>query len=142
VAAAVLAVAGAVAVLTIVPNGDRTAAPPNTEVRAPVTLSLSCPPLSDGGRWLVRCEWSTSTAGDVTDYRVLRSVDGQATGRVFQVGPDATTYVDTTVERGVAYRYVVRAERAGGSAAETSPLVLVTWPAESPTSTTTSTTRA
>jgi hypothetical protein len=114
---------------------------PTTEVHAPTTLSLSCAPLFDGGHWLVRCEWSASTAGDLAHYRVLRSVEGQP-GRAFEVGREATAYVDTTVEHGVAYRYLVRAERADSTAVETSALVTVTWPAETPVSTTTSTTRA
>jgi fibronectin type 3 domain-containing protein len=89
----------------------------------------------------VRCEWSPTTYGDVTHYRVLRSVEGQP-GRAFEVGGDATTYVDTTVEHGVAYRYLVRAERADGTAAETSRPVAIVWPPEAPASTTSSTTRA
>jgi hypothetical protein len=111
-----------------------------TEVHPPTTISLSCAPLFDGGRWLVRCEWSASTAGDVTHYRVLRSVEGQA-GRSFEVGGDATRYVDSTVERGVAYRYLVKAERANGTVAEMSQLVTITWPDE-PATTTTSTSQA
>jgi hypothetical protein len=109
-----------------------------TEVHAPATLNLSCAPLSDGGHWFVRCEWSASTADDLSHYRLLRSVEGQS-GRAFEVG-DATAYVDGTVERGVAYRYLVRAERADGTAVETSTAATVTWPAETPQSTTTSTT--
>jgi hypothetical protein len=112
-----------------------------TEVHAPMTLNLACTPVFDAGLWSVRCEWSASTAGEFTRYRVLRSVEGQP-GRAFVVGHDVTTYVDTTVERGVAYRYLVRAERADETAVETSPLVTVTWPAEPPASTTTSTTPA
>jgi hypothetical protein len=110
-----------------------------TEVHVPTTLALSCSPRFEVGVWSVRCEWSATTYGDVTHYRLLRSVDGQP-ARAFEVRRDANAYVDTTVERGVPYRYLVRAERAGGTAAETSPSVTVVWPAEPADSTTTSTT--
>jgi hypothetical protein len=114
-----------------------------TEVHVPRTLSISCTPRFDAGRWIIRCEWSASTFGDLARYRLLRSVDGQS-GRAFDVGGDTTAYIDTTVEHGVAYRYLVRAERADTTALETSTLVTVTWPADppEPTTTSTATTRA
>jgi hypothetical protein len=99
-----------------------------TDMQAPTTLSLSCTPLFDAGRWSVRCEWSATTAGDVTRYRLVRTVEGQS-ARSFVVGREMTGYVDATAERGVAYRYQVRAERADETAAETSAPVTVTWPA-------------
>jgi len=67
--------------------------------------------------------WAASTAGDVTGYQVYRGTAAafDTTGaRIATVGPEATSYVDSTVTEGTAYYYRVVSRDNDGMRSEAS----------------------
>ncbi|MFB6231415.1 MAG: FlgD immunoglobulin-like domain containing protein, partial [Salinibacter sp.] len=80
---------------------------------APTSLETS---FNDDGT-VVSLSWSASTAGDVTGYQIYRSTaaDFDTTGtRIATVGPQTTSYDDSTVTSGAAYYYRVAARDNDG----------------------------
>ena len=89
---------------------------------APTSLETS---FNDVGT-VVSLSWSASTAGDVTGYQIYRSTaaDFDTTGtRIATVGPQTTSYDDSTVTSGAAYYYRVAARDNDGLRSPSTPAV-------------------
>jgi glycosidase len=84
---------------------DAVAPPPS----APTSLEAA----GDLDAGVASLSWAASTAGDVTGYQVYRGTAAafDTTGaRIATLGPEATSYVDSTVTEGTAYYYRVVAQ--------------------------------
>ena len=110
-----------VALVTVVVVGAAGCA--NDSVTAPVVDTVAPAPLLDVTATLVGSSidvtWPASSEGDVTGYKVYRSVDGVATPTATSV--TTNEYTDTGVQAGSSYRYEVTAvDRAGNESSRVS----------------------
>ena len=86
-----------------------------TEVHTAATMTLTCAAQVVDARPAVVCEWSEPVGG-AASYRLLRSVAGQPTGRVFTPAAGTRRYVDyDAVATGTTYRYTAQALDAAGT---------------------------
>ena len=62
--------------------------------------------------------WSPSSEEDLAGYRVYRSAAGAAPERLAELDPGKASYLDESVQKGVAYRYTLTAfDQAGNESA-------------------------
>lgn len=74
----------------------------------------------------VRLTWTDNSTNEV-GFRIQRATGSAAFAPLAHVGAQATTYIDTTVKAGKAYRYRIRAfNGAGSSAWSATPLLALT----------------
>jgi len=91
---------------------------------APSNLAVT--PLADGS---LKAAWLDNSANE-SGFLLERAASGVGTWEVIAtLGPDATEYSDTAVERNAAYTYRVRATNAGGDSGATPVATGLTFPA-------------
>ena len=92
-------------------NSNEASATPldNLTPAAPTSLSVVDTPADTGGA--IDLAWTPSTAGDVTEQRVYRSVTSTGPYTLVQTFPNNTTstHTDTGLTNGITYYYVIRA---------------------------------
>ena len=83
------------------------------EVHTPESLQLSCQRKTDGDRVGVTCSWTGDLPAGGTTFMLLRG--GGGVGRVLVSGPNAHSFIDSTIQPGVAYSYTAVVPGAPGS---------------------------
>ena len=83
------------------------------EVHTPESLQLSCERKTDGDRVGVTCSWTGDLPAGGTTFMLLRG--GGGVGRVLVSGPNAHSFIDSTIQPGVAYSYTAVVPGAPGS---------------------------
>jgi len=91
------------------------------ETKFPAVQNFSAESLSDSSLLL---SWSPHPYFDVTDYRLLRSVDAGNFSELAVV--DTNIYIDATLEKGKTYRYQIEAVTSTSSS-DQSVVKSVTW---------------
>ena len=86
------------------------------EVHTPESLQLSCQRKTDGDRVGVTCSWTGDLPAGGTTFMLLRGGGGGGgVGRVLVSGPNAHSFIDSTIQPGVAYSYTAVVPGAPGS---------------------------
>jgi outer membrane biosynthesis protein TonB len=83
------------------------------EVHTPESLQLSCERKTDGDRVGVTCSWTGDLPTGGSTFMLLRG--GGGVGRVLVSGPNAHSFIDSTIQPGVAYSYTAVIPGAPGS---------------------------
>lgn len=103
--------------------------------REHVTVKLRCEPVSMERHRGVACGWSEARAVGADGYVLVRSTDGGPSQRIFHKGLEGPNrHLDTAVQGGHRYTYVVLVVDRTGDVMGRSEPVTVGWPPDKPPS--------